>query len=103
MDDMNEGHTAGTRIVRWVLGLAWLGCLLTTSVVAASFAGWGFGERTTAERLRDAIPSLLTSLAWAAAAIAGFRLLVGHRLLSWWLACALIVPAYAALHAADVL
>ncbi|MBT2370357.1 hypothetical protein J7E88_35085 [Streptomyces sp. ISL-10] len=100
---MNEQHMVGTRIIRWVLGLACLGCLLIASVVAASFAGWGFGERTTAERFRDAIPSLLMSLTWAAVAIAGFRLLVGYRLLSWWLTCALIIPAYAALHTADVL
>ncbi|MEV6961401.1 hypothetical protein AB0M97_19810 [Streptomyces sp. NPDC051207] len=100
---MNEQQTAGTRIIRWVLGLPFLGFFLIASVVAAGFAGWGFGERTAAERLQDAIPSLLMSLAWGAVAIAGFRLLVGHRLLSWWLACALIIPAYAALHTADVL
>lgn len=100
---MNEQHTAGTRIIRWVLGLAFLGFFLVASVVAASFAGWGFGERTAAERFRDATPSLLMSLLWGAIAIAGFRLLAGYRLLSWWLACALIIPAYAGLHAADVL
>jgi hypothetical protein len=100
---MNEQHTVGIRIIRWVLGLALLGFFLIASVVAASFAGWGFGERTTAERFQDATPSLLMSLTWGAVAIAGFRLLVGYRLLSWWLACALIIPAYAAMHAADVL
>lgn len=100
---MNEQQTAAIRIIRWALGLAFLGLFLIASVVAASFAGWGFGERTTAERFQDAIPSLLMSLAWGAVAIAGFRLLVRYRLFSWWLACALIIPAYAALHAAAVL
>jgi len=100
---MDKQQTVGIRIIRWVLGLAFLGFFLIASVVAASFAGWGFGERTTAERLQDAIPSLLLSLVWGAVAVAGFRLLVGYRLLSWWLTAALIIPAWAALHAVDVL
>ncbi|KUL45142.1 hypothetical protein [Streptomyces regalis] len=100
---MNEQQTVAIRIIRWVLGLAFLCLFLIASVVAASFAGWGFGERTAAERFQDSIPSLLMSLAWGTVAIAGFRLLVGHRLLSRWLACAVIIPAYAALHAVNVL
>lgn len=100
---MNEHQTVGMRIIRSALGSAFLALFLIASVVAASFAGWGFGERTTSERFLDSVPSLSMSLAWGAVAIAGFRLLVGHRVLSWWLACAVIIPAYAALHATDVL
>ncbi|OKK02768.1 hypothetical protein AMK26_24640 [Streptomyces sp. CB03234] len=100
---MDTEPTVGIRIIRRALGLAFLAFFLIASVVAGSFAGWGLGERTTVERIQDAVPSLLMSLTWGAVAIAGFRLLLGHRLLSRWLACALVIPASAALHAADVL